>query len=123
MRSLAAIVITVLALIACAATPTAPTARFTRYTNADYPPTTEIEVLRTKPADRLYIELGEISLRLTKSNESDAILMLKEKAKEIGANAILILGEQTRGAVAFPAGYMAVAVPIRDLVAVAIRYK
>jgi len=105
-------------LIACA-----PTARFARYTDLSFPSTTEVEVLRTKPADRPYIELGEIRLQLKKSNEDDAILVLREKAKEVGADAIVILGEQSRGAVLLPMGSMTVAVPLRDLVAVAVRYK
>jgi hypothetical protein len=108
-------------LVACA--PTAPTARFARYTDSSFPSTTEIEVLRTKPADRPYIELGEIRLQLKKSNEDDAILVLKEKAKEVGADAIVILGEESRGAVILPMGSMAVALPLRDLVAVTVRYK
>jgi uncharacterized protein YigA (DUF484 family) len=91
--------------------------------DSSFPPTTDVEVLRTKPADRPYIELGEIRLQLKKSNEDDAILVLKEKAKEVGADAIVILGEQSRGTAILPMGNMAFAVPLRDLVAVAIRYK
>lgn len=109
---------TLVILVACA-----PATRFARYTEAKYPPTTEVEVLRTKPADRAYVELGEIRLRLKNSNEDDAILILKEKAREVGADAIVILGEQSRGAAIVPVGNMAMAVPLRDLVAVAIRYK
>ncbi len=105
-------------LAACASSP-----RFAKYTDVTYPPTTEVEVLRTKPADRPYIELGELRLRIKKSNEDDAILFLKAKAMEIGADAIVILGEQSRGAVVIPTGTIAMAAPIRYLVAVAIRYK
>lgn len=116
--------IRVLVLVIAAFTLAACTSpRFTRYTEVTYPPTSEVDVLRTKPADRLYVELGEIRLRLNKTNEDNAIIILKEKAKELGANAIVILGEQSRGAAFVPAGNMAIAVPLRDLVAVAIRYK
>ena len=108
-------------LVACA--PDAPAARFTRYTETTYPSTREVEVLRTKPADRPYVELGEIRLRLQRSNENDGILFLKEKAREVGADAIVILGEESRGTIMLPAGNMVVAVPLRDLVSVAIRYK
>jgi hypothetical protein len=117
MRSLLIAVASVLLLSACVS------ARYMRYTEETFPPTTEVEVLRTKPADRAYLELGEISLRLNKSTADNAILILKEKAREIGADAIVILGERYRGSVAAPVGYMAVAVPVHDLVAVAIRYK
>ncbi len=56
-------------------------------------------------------------------NEEDAILLLKQKAREVGANAMVILGEASSCAAFVPVGNMAMAVPIRDLVAVAIRYK
>jgi hypothetical protein len=105
---------------ACVST---PTAKFARYTDTTYPPTTEVEVLRTKPVDRPFVELGEIRLQLKKSNENDAILILRDKAREIGANAIVILGEQSRGTAIVPAGNILMAVPLRELVAVAIRYK
>ena len=117
MRTLLIVAVSVLLLSGCVS------ARYMRYTEETFPPTTEVEVLRTKPADRAYVELGEISLRLNRSTADNAILILKEKAREIGADAIVVLGEQSRGAVAAPVGYMAVAVPVRDLVAVAIRYK
>jgi uncharacterized protein YigA (DUF484 family) len=107
-------------LVACAP---ASAARFTRYTETTYPSTREVEVLRTKPVDRPHVELGEIRLRIGKSNENDAILLLKEKAREVGADAIVILGEESRGTVMLPAGGMVFAVPLRDLVSVAIRYK
>lgn len=109
---------TLVLLVACA-----PATRFARYTDVTYPPTTEVEVLRTKPIDRPYEELGEIRLRLKRSNEDDAVLILKEKAQEVGADAIVILGEESHGAAILPAGNMAIAVPLRDLVAVAIRYR
>lgn len=118
MQRLAVLAVALVFLVACA-----PTTRFARYTDVTYPPTTEVEVLRTQPADRPYVELGEIRLRLKRSNEDDAILILKEKAREVGADAIVILGEESRGAAILPAGNMAVAVPLRDLIAVAIRYK
>jgi len=41
---------------------------------------------------------------------------------EIGADAIVLLDEQSRGSAIIPAGTIAMAVPIRHLVAVAIRY-
>jgi uncharacterized protein YbjQ (UPF0145 family) len=88
-----------------------------------YPATQSVEVLRTKPVDRAYIELGELSVRVKKSTEESAILFLKEKAREIGADAIVVLGERSEGAVAVPSGYNVVVVPLRGLVAVAIKYK
>ncbi len=48
---------------------------------------------------------------------------LIEKAKELGADAIIIMGERSKGAVAMPLGNMAVAVPIKELYDIAIKYK
>jgi hypothetical protein len=101
----------------------APSARFGRYTETTYQPTAEVEVFRSKPPGRPYTELGEIRLRIKKSNEDDAIFVLKEKAREIGADAVIILGEEYRGSAIVPVGNMAIAVPKKDLVGIAIRYQ
>jgi uncharacterized protein YbjQ (UPF0145 family) len=69
--------------------------------------------------DKEYIELGLLSADTGKK----AIIDLQNKAKEIGANAIIILGERNEGTVAIPIGDMAYDVPVNKLEAVAIRYK
>lgn len=94
-----------------------------RYTAEIFPPTIQIEVLHTKPASRDYMEIGEIAVRLTKATEENAVVYLIGKAKELGADAIMIIGECSKGAVAMPIGTMVVAVPIRELYAIAIKYK
>ena len=99
------------------------TANVMRYTTDIYPATDYVEVLHTKPADRDYIELGEVSIRLNDETEHNAVALLVDKSKELGANAIILMGERSRGAVAIPIGRMAVARPLRELYGVAIRYK
>lgn len=79
--------------------------------------------MRAKPIQKEFIELGELSVRLKKSTEENAVIFLKEKAKSIGADAIVILGETSHGAVAVPIGKMYVVVNKRYLKALAIRYK
>jgi len=94
-----------------------------RYTAEIFPPTTQVEVIHTKPISRDYIEIGEIAIRLRKATQENAVVYLIGKAKELGADAILIIGERSKGAVAMPIGYIVVAVPIRELYAIAIKYK
>jgi hypothetical protein len=108
-----------LVLTACAP----PAVRFMRYTSAAYPPTSNVEVLHMKPPDKRFRELGLLSIRLNKNTEENAVLYLLERAKQAGADAIVILGEVSAGAIAAPVGTMAVAIPLRDLQALAIRYE
>jgi uncharacterized protein YbjQ (UPF0145 family) len=117
------VVFMIFCFLGCATQPKVPQAQVMRYTNEIFQPTSKCEVFHTKQIGRDYIEIGEVSVRLNKSTEENAIAYLNEKAKELGANAIIIIGERTRGAVAMPVGNMSVAIPIKDLYAIAIRYK
>lgn len=92
---------------------------YLRYTDQTFEPTKEVEIFQTKPPEKDYIELGILSVEAG----DDAIIDLKNKAREIGANAIIILGEKNKGTVAVPIGNMAYGVPVNELEAVAIRYK
>lgn len=94
--------------------------KVTRYTTAVFPPTHHVEVLHTKAPNRDYVELGELSV---KANDEEAIKHLTEKAKELGADAILLLGERQQGSIAMPVGQMWMAIPAKRLTAVAIRYQ
>ena len=120
MRKLLFLLIVSTALISCA---TQPHVKTMRYTTDSFEPTNKVEVIQTKPVGRDYVEIGEVSIRLKRSTEENAVAYLVEKAKDLGADAIIIIGERSRGAVAIPAGNMAVAVPIKELYAVAIKYK
>ena len=101
----------------------APQVKVMRYTTETFQPTSKIEVFHTKQIGRDYIEIGEVSIRLKKSTEENAVAYLNEKAKKLGADAIIIMGERSKGAVAMPVGNMVVAVPIKELYAIAIKYK
>jgi len=100
-----------------------PSVNFMRYSDDAYPPTNSIEVLRNKPAEKEYVELGELSLRIKKSNQEEAVIQLKEKAKEIGADAIIILGEESEGSVIVPIGNLYASVDRKSIKAIAIKYK
>lgn len=116
------IILTLLLLTGCART-----VKYMAYTGQKYPPSTSVEVLRAKPISREFIELGELRLRISSRNEETAVLSLREKAKNIGADAIVILGESSGGAVAVPitSGQNAMysVVNKRYLNALAIKYK
>jgi|SRR5690554_2977710 len=108
-------------LISCS-----PSVNFMKYSEDNYPPTNSVEVLRSKPVEKEFIELGELSLQVKKgifSNQEEAVLKLKEKAKEIGADAIIILGEESEGSVIVPIGQLYTSVDKRFIKAIAIKYK
>ena len=54
-----------------------------RYATEIFQPTNRIEIIHTKPVNRDYIEIGEVSIRLKKSTEEKAVALLAEKAKEL----------------------------------------
>jgi hypothetical protein len=102
-----------------------PSVNFMKYSEDNYPPTNSIEVLRNKPVEKEFLEIGELSLQINKgifSNQEEAVLKLKEKAKEIGADAIIILGEESEGSVIVPIGNLYTSVDKRYLKAIAIKY-
>jgi hypothetical protein len=105
-----------------------------KYNSNIYPPTDSIEVLRNKPVEREFIELGELSIEIKKGilfgNEEDAVLDLIGKAKEIGADAIIILGESSDGETTVPIKNVYTGQTIsyetienKNLKAIAIKYK
>lgn len=111
--------ISILFLFGCS-----PSVNVMKYTEEVYQPTSSVEVLRSKPVEKEYLELGELSLRIKKglifNNQEEAVFKLKDKAKEIGADAIIILGEETEGATIIDDDTV---VAKRYLKAIAIKYK
>lgn len=116
MRNLSFLLISFFILTSCA-----PQVKFLKYTEQNFEQTSEVEIFQTNPPKDEYIEMGVLSIRIKKQNEDDVIINLRKKAKEIGADAIIILGEKTEGTVAVPVGNMAYGVPIRDFRALAIK--
>jgi len=94
-----------------------------RYTTDSFRPTSQIDVLHTKPVEKNYIEIAEISIRLNKKTREYGVAYLREKAMELGADAIILLGERSRGTVIIPVSSMLLAAPLKDLCAIAIKYK
>ena len=98
------------------------TVNITPYRELNLPPTADVEVLRTEPA-REYELLAEMWMP---SNDKNGVLKMRKKAMEIGADALLLVGERTAGAIAIPLQGVpggALAAPINRTYAVAIRYK
>lgn len=106
-----------------------PNIRYLEYTSERYEPTQHVEVLQAKPPSRDFIELGVISVPAKiapiDKGSRNPIDHLVEKAKSIGADAVLILGERSSGGVVLmPAGNTYIAVPTTGKIeAIAIRYK
>jgi len=96
-----------------------------RYTMEKYTRTrpSSVEIHHTQLKARPYTEIGEVSLRINKSNEETAVAMLRQKAAELGADALILMGERSAGAVAIPVGSMFVVVPLRVIYGVAIKYE
>lgn len=94
---------------------------YTAFYSKELAPTIEVLVFeRTLPPCH-FIELGKLSIRAKASQQSAAIKALTNKAAVVGADAIILLGMTSDGAVAVPVGTMAVAIPMQRLNAVAIK--
>lgn len=114
---IAIMIFTLIFLLSCS-----QSVKFMKYSEVYYSPTKSVEVIRYKPSEKEFIEIGELSLRIIKNNQEDAVLLLKEKAKEIGADAIIILGENSEGSVLVPIGNLYTSIDKRYIKAIAIKY-
>ena len=90
-----------------------------------YPPradTSAIEVFHAQRPSREFVEIGKIEVADT--DDSWSIRQIRIKAREIGADAVIIIGKSGSYATGIPVGSQSVAVA-QDygMVAVAIRYK
>ena len=101
----------------------APYYKVMHYTNFKFLPTSSVEVLRTRPVDREYIELGEVSIRLDAFTPKNPVLFLAEVARKLGADALLLLDEKDTGAVILPFFGTYISEKKEKLVGIAIRYK
>lgn len=91
---------------------------FAPYSDQNFSPTKDVEIFSSRISDRPYVEIGQLSLRLNRANREDAVLLLKRKAQQVGADAIILSGEHAAGAIVTGA----VVVPLSDLRALAIKY-
>jgi hypothetical protein len=119
MKKILLIILPLLLIVGCALP-----IRVTPYTTMQYEATQNVEVMRTKPPDREYIEIAELRTRVGAANRHLALPNMVEKAKQIGADAIILLGEQEQGKVLTGMGTaVPVAASIMDMVGIAIKYK
>jgi hypothetical protein len=75
-----------------------PSVQVVRYTMDTFEPTTKVKVLQTWPQDRKYIQIGELEV----SAGDQANNALLDKAKEMGADAIVIEPAHQHGKVYVP---------------------
>jgi len=71
--------VTAFAVIGCAAR-----VSYSPYSRETFAPTTKVDVLRTKSADRRYVELGELCIRVNRSTQDTAVLR-SSAACDVGA--------------------------------------
>ncbi len=71
-----------------------PSVSTLRYPGQHFQPSTTIEVFHSRIPRRDYIKIGEVSIHYS---ADDVILRLKEKAKTLGGNALILMGERRRG--------------------------
>ena len=100
-----------------------PTVNVMPISDRIYPVTATVDVLFAKPAQRSFIELGVLSARLSNATQEKLIPALKEKAQGIGADAIVILGQNSSGSASLPVAGMRMSVPLVNVQALAIRYQ
>ena len=93
----------------------------TPYRELTFPPSTEVEVLQGEPSQP-YEALGEMWVD---ARDPEGVLKMRQKAMEIGADAIILLGDRSAGVVAvpLPGGGGVVAREVSLRYAVAIRYE
>ena len=97
--------------------------RVMSYSDNKYPATQNVDVFRTKPVDKKYIEIAELRTRVGALNRDKAIVNLRKKAMEIGADAIILLGEENQGmALLNTTSSMPIATNLTDMVVIAIVY-
>ncbi len=84
-----ALLVLALAALAGGCAYTVNTAMF----RAPYPPTASLDVYRDKPPDRPYVEIAQIGTY----DQGNALGRLVEKAKELGADAIIVLPRRYAG--------------------------
>ena len=112
------LLLTLLLIVGCALP-----IRVTPYTTIQYEATQNVEVMRTKPPDREYIEIAELRTRVGAANRHLALPNMVEKAKQIGADAIILLGEQEQGKALIGGTTAPVAASLMDMIGIAIKYK
>lgn len=113
-------------LLATSLVSCAPNVTFRAYTNQVFSRTYAVDVYRTAQVPRAYLELGELCVDdrgIGNFQGSNSISLLLEKAGEVGAHAIILIGQQTTGAVGIPAGSNILVSPTTRTCAVAIRYR
>lgn len=114
-----------IATLAIGLTACTPLVHVSSLSSKTFPPTNEVEILATQVPSRRYVEIAELEVVNEYSRESQ-FEALKKKAKEVGANAVILVAEANKGAIAVDSwgayGGSAMVIPVRRIRGIAIRY-
>jgi hypothetical protein len=88
------------------------------YSDKVYSPTEKVEIFRTNKPERKYIEIAQLSI----DEKGSSIKFLIEEAKELGADALIILDTQSGNKVTTPVFGVLVTEDVKRIYAVAIKY-
>ena len=90
------------------------------YNQQKLEPTQNVEVFRTQRPTRAYIELAELQVDDRNRKPTEALV---QKAREIGADAIIMTGQGGNRQVFVPMGGMMIGRRLTSTSAIAIKYK
>jgi hypothetical protein len=99
---------------------TSHTVRVVPFVDLTFPPSSSVSIFQIPPEGREYVQIARLSVRGAGKTGRSSPQLLAEKAREIGADAIILLGAQQTGT------YMVnpnLGVAINEYSAVAIRFK
>src|SRR5262245_34948490 len=83
-----------------------------------YAPSDTVLVMQALPSDRRYVEVGEVSVFLSVSNGENPRVAMRDVARQIGANAIVLVGDRATALLV----HRGRTISTREAVAIAIRY-
>lgn len=91
-----------------------------RYSKEQFPPTASVEVFHLSPQGRPYVELAKLSTLPDIWHDSETKLI--EKAKSLGADALIFVPSDNTRQVLVPVGNMMVARGRGDITAIAVKW-
>lgn len=78
--------------ISCASTPVI----YHSLSKTSYPKTTKVDVYKEEKPSKAYIEIGRIEIKDKAEKESKIYELAIKKAKEVGADGIILISEETQ---------------------------
>lgn len=90
-----------------------------KFNDESYPPTSKIDIYATQLPDKEYVEIAKLTIR----KKGSYLETLIEEAKKIGADGLILLGDEHVANQHLPAGNSIYSVDIQDVGVIAIKYK